>query len=560
MKYLKFFTIAVLLAALLGCASGSRMKKSSAENPDPLDSKAYQHYFDGALFDFQDDYEKALIEYYQALLYDSSSAQIRKAIARNLMRLQYYESAAEYLKKVVGMDPKDKEALNYLAESYYNLQNYSAAIEYYNRLLKLDPYNTTVQNNLIFLYSQLKMDQKLLDFYRMMMRYYPDDSKFALQYALSNLKQKNVNEARQVLEKIIDQDSSQTDALVVLANLYEVKKDTANAIRIYRKILIQDPGNEEVIARLYRLFRAGQQWDEMINLFSNLLSRNPENPQLRIMLAEGYFFRENHEQARQILQPVLDDDAYRAAALELLGRIAFEEENLEEAEKYFSALTEENPDNRFGWLFLTVVNNQQNNYEKSIRILERALTIHSEDPDLLSMYGSVLSQVGRDSEALKPLQKAIEIDSSDVSALSSLAAIYDKMKMYQKSDSIYAVAMAKAPENALLLNNYSYSLAQRGLELDKAMELVSRALEIEPDNGAYLDTKGWIFYQMGQYEKALEYIQKALDSREESAEVLEHLGDVYFKLGNSEQAEKHWKQALEKDPSNSELQQKIQTL
>ncbi|MBN2366347.1 MAG: tetratricopeptide repeat protein [Calditrichaeota bacterium] len=560
MNSLKIFAGIILLATMLGCASGSRIKSPQTDMQDPLDSKAYQHYFNGALLDFQDRYEQALIEYYQALLYDSSSAQIHKAIARNLMRLQYYESATKYLERSLSLDPENRETLNYLAEAHYNLKNYTSAIDYYNRLLEIDPYNTTVQNNLIYLYSQLKMDAKLLNFYKRMMTYYPDDSKFAIQYALANLKQKNTLEAERILEEVVARDSSEIEALLVLANLYEVKKDTAGAIRIYEKMLTLDSTNDEVLSRVYRLYRSSEQWDKLINLFTFILSENPDNSQVRLMLAESYFFKEDLDSAADVVKPVVDDSLYRTPALELLGRIAFEKEDFNEAEKHFTTLTEENPNNRFGWLFLTVIYNRQQKFNRSVRVLEQALSVHPDDTDLLSMYGSVLSQLGRDEEALKPLKKAVKKDSSDINTLSSLAAVYDKMKMYGKSDSLYAIALKNDPENALILNNYSYSLAQQGLQLEKALQMVNRALELDPENGAYLDTKGWIYYKMGNYRESLEFIQKALDSREESAEVLEHMGDVYFKLNNTEMAKKYWKQALEKDPNNEELARKIQNL
>ncbi len=560
MTYIKLFILTALTFSFMGCASGSKMHSPGSDSPNPQDSKAYEHFFNGAMLDFQDEYEKALIEYYQALLYDSTSAQIRKSIARDLMRLQHYESAAKYLQQALSMNPKDREILNYLAEASYNLQNYQSSIEYYNRLFKLDPYNTTVQNNIIYLYTQLKMDQALLNFYKTLMVYYPDDSSYAIQYAMSNLKQKNVDEAQRVLEKVVTTDSTELNALVVLGNLYEIKKDTNNAIQTYKKILAADPDNEEVLNRVYRILRVKGDWQEIVQLYSSLLTLHPENAQLRLMLAEAYYFQENMDEAQRVVEPVTENATYAAAAYELLGRIAFEKEDFENALKYFTSLTEENPENRFGWLFLAVIYNRQNKFEQSSNVLENALNILPRDADLLSMYGSTLSQQGRDQQALKPLEKSLELDQENISTISSLAAVYDKLQMWNKSDSLYINALKKEPDNALLLNNYSYSLAQRNLQLEKALDLVTRALELDPGNSAYLDTKGWIYYKLGQYDQALEFIGKALESREESAEVLEHMGDVYFKKGQPEQAKKYWQQALEKDPSNTNLAQKIQDL
>jgi Flp pilus assembly protein TadD len=321
-----------------------------------------------------------------------------------------------------------------------------------------------------------------------------------------------------------------------------------------------DPENDEVLTRTYRTLRFQGKWEEIEKLFTGILAKNPQSPQARLILAETYYFQEKDQLAKEVLQPVLKDENFRPAAYEILGRIAFENENFTEAESLFIFLTQDNPNNRFGWLFLALIYNRENETQKSITVLQQSLTIHKNDPDLLAMYGNTLSQAGRDREALEPLQRALKLEEENLATISSIAAVYDKLGMWQKSDSLYQTALEQEPRNALLLNNYSYSLSQRNLNLEKALEMVTLALEIEPENGAYLDTKGWIYYQMEDYEKALLYIQKALEAREESAEVLEHMGDVYYKLGDLTKARTFWERALEKDPQNSDLAQKIENL
>jgi Flp pilus assembly protein TadD len=561
MKSLKNILWFLSLIIFVGCASSSEMKHVQLSEEERIrNEKAYDHYFQGVMLDFQDQYDKALIEYYQALLYDSTSAQINKAIARNQMRLQNYESSLIHLKRSFALNPKDKETLNYLAEAYYNLNNHQESIYYYSKLLEIDPYNETVQNNLIFLYSHLKKDQDLSRFYWKMMGYYPGDSKFAIQYALVNIRLKNITEAQKVLEDVIERDSTEIEALQVLGNIYEINRDTVNALQTYKIILDIDPTNEENLTRIYRILRFQGNWEEIERIYSTMLTRGQESPQVRLILAETYYFQDKDEQAKAVLNPVLQEDNFRLAAYEILGRIAYENENFSEAESLFIFLTQDNPENRFGWLFLALIYNQQNEQQMSIKVLKQALTIHRDDPDLLAMYGSALSQTGQDQEAIKPLERALEQDRENIATISSIAAVYDKLQMWNKSDSLYNEALKREPRNALLLNNYSYSLSQRNIELEKALEMVTLALEIDPDNGAYLDTKGWIYYQLKDFEKALFYIQKALDSREESAEVLEHMGDVYYQMGEMNQAKIFWQRALEKDPKNSELAQKIKEL
>jgi tetratricopeptide (TPR) repeat protein len=108
------------------------------------------------------------------------------------------------------------------------------------------------------------------------------------------------------------------------------------------------------------------------------------------------------------------------------------------------------------------------------------------------------------------------------------------------------------------MNNYAYSLAERELRLEYALELARKAVDAQPDRGAYLDTIGWIYYKLGKYNLALTYISRSLENRENSAVVVEHLGDVYYKLGDLDEAARYWKQALEMDQDNRELRHKIE--
>ncbi len=583
MKNLKILFLLFLVAVLGSCASGNKVTQSSRTELNKKDAKkAYDYYLEGALLDFQDEYEKALIEYYQAMLYDSGSAQIYKAIARDLMRLQRYENAIEYLKKSYRKNSRDKETLNYLGEAYYNNKDFDESLFYYEKLFALDPYNPTVQNNLIYLYSNLKKEKKLLDFYRKLADLYPGEPRYVVQYAMALIRQRKLDEAQAVLEHLAGQDSAGTriigsgleksymqesgedysdlNVLYILGTLHEMKKDTAAAINIYQKILKQDPQFEDALSHLYRIYRARQNWQGIEDTYLPLVKADSTNWQARLILSESLFFQEKFNDARKMLKPVLDQPDYRPAALELLGRIAFEKEQYDEAEKYFRSLTEENPDNRFGWIFLTVLYNRQEQYNKSIETLQDALSRHSDDPDLLGMYGATLSEMGRDRDALEPLKKALELNPDDPGNIASLAATYDKLQMWTKSDSLYEKYIGIFPENALLLNNYSYSLTERDVQLEKALDLAQKAIKIDPKNAAYLDTIGWIYFKMGNYHKALDYIKEAVADREESVEVIDHLAEVYYKLGQKDEARKYWEKALEKDPGNSEIRKKIQNL
>jgi tetratricopeptide (TPR) repeat protein len=148
-----------------------------------------------------------------------------------------------------------------------------------------------------------------------------------------------------------------------------------------------------------------------------------------------------------------------------------------------------------------------------------------------------------------------------VEIISQLGLTYDGMKNFAKSDSLYELGLKLDPDNHLLLNNYSYSLSERGLQLERSEKMSKKALEKDPNNSSYLDTYGWILYRMEKYKEAETYIKKAVDLRDTvggNGSVLnEHLGDVYFKLGNKETALFYWNQALKMNPDNNDVKEKI---
>jgi tetratricopeptide (TPR) repeat protein len=188
--------------------------------------------------------------------------------------------------------------------------------------------------------------------------------------------------------------------------------------------------------------------------------------------------------------------------------------------------------------------------------LRKALELVPDDPLGNYYLGSVLSQTNQPYESVRYLEQALRTAPNSVAYLSALAGVHESLKNFARSDSLYQRALELDPENALVLNNYGYSLSERDMKLHDALNMAKKALEKDPDNGAYLDTVGWIYFKLGDYQKALEYIEKAHAVRK-SIEVTKHLGDVYEKLGMMEKAMSTWRKALEMDRHNPEILRRI---
>jgi len=112
------------------------------------------------------------------------------------------------------------------------------------------------------------------------------------------------------------------------------------------------------------------------------------------------------------------------------------------------------------------------------------------------------------------------------------------------------------PRHAQARNYLGYSWAERGINLDKALEHIQKALEIDPENGAYIDSLGWVYFQQGEYVRAREELKKAIKLMKDSV-IYEHLGDTYNKLGETRRALDAYRKALQLDKENEKLMEKI---
>jgi len=111
----------------------------------------------------------------------------------------------------------------------------------------------------------------------------------------------------------------------------------------------------------------------------------------------------------------------------------------------------------------------------------------------------------------------------------------------------------------MAMNSLGFLFAERGERLDEAVRLIQKALEAEPENGAYLDSLGWAYHKQGKSDLAVRYLEQANERQSGNSEILEHLGDAHLKAGNPDRAMTLWQEALEAGPGNDALRRKIET-
>ena len=160
---------------------------------------------------------------------------------------------------------------------------------------------------------------------------------------------------------------------------------------------------------------------------------------------------------------------------------------------------------------------------------------------------------GKPEEGLSVLRHWVEEDPTRADARFHLGVYFHEMDRFDDADRELRAAFGLNPDHARALNFLGYSLAERKVRLEEALEMIERALELDEWNGAYLDSLGWVYYQLGRHEAARVPLERAARELPRDPTVLEHLGDLYFTLGERENALTAWGQALEADPADPDL-------
>ena len=237
--------------------------------------------------------------------------------------------------------------------------------------------------------------------------------------------------------------------------------------------------------------------------------------------------------------------------------MAIIEQDFDSAEFFSSKQIELFPSEISGYTNLALCYINLSNSDDAISILIRAKNKFPNNFSINYMLGSTYNSQKKFQLAIETLNSALKIDPDSRSTKHLLANAYNSMNQWPISENLYKELIRSDKMDAQALNNYSYTLAERGLKLKEALNMSQRAIQLDPDNSAYLDTIGWIFYKLKKYNKAIDYIQKSISLDPNNIVVLEHLGDAYMKINKIEEAKLYYNKILNLDENNSRILNKI---
>jgi tetratricopeptide (TPR) repeat protein len=166
--------------------------------------------------------------------------------------------------------------------------------------------------------------------------------------------------------------------------------------------------------------------------------------------------------------------------------------------------------------------------------------------------GQFLTFHGRYAEAVPFLRDAVSASAGEPPAKRAdvhffLGQAYERTGRYDEAAEEFQRVLALRKDDSTAMNYLGYMWADQGVNLERALELVERAVELQPTNGAYIDSLGWAQYRLGRYQEARDSLERAATLTPDNATIYEHLGDVYLALGDSPRAQAAYERALQLD-------------
>jgi tetratricopeptide (TPR) repeat protein len=274
-----------------------------------------------------------------------------------------------------------------------------------------------------------------------------------------------------------------------------------------------------------------------------------DNPVSLLLPHLGFAYQElgSHDKAIATFE-----EAHKLAPTDLTITAYLAQANLT-AKKYAAAIdvarkgrTQDAGDLRFARLEAQALR-QSGKADEAVSLLQEYVKKQADRPESYVALAQLYADTKRGGEAIKVLQDAQSKFPGDTTIGFELGAVFDKQKRFADAESAFRQVLLKEPDNAPALNYIGYMLAERGERLSESVDLLKKALTIEPENGSYLDSLGWAYYKADKLDLAKENLERAADQLKANSVVQDHYGDVLFKLSRYDDAIAAWTRALAGD-------------
>ena len=200
--------------------------------------------------------------------------------------------------------------------------------------------------------------------------------------------------------------------------------------------------------------------------------------------------------------------------------------------------------------------------EEAIKILKGVTAEDSKDIEAIMALGNIERGRKKFADCVTTYSQGIDIlpKTSDKSADKNTWVYYyyrgiceERSKQWAKAEADMRKALDMQPEQPHVLNYLGYSWIDQGINLDEGMKMIKRAVDQRPDDGYIVDSLGWAYYRIGNYEDAVKNLERAIDLKPEDPTINDHLGDAYWRVGRTLEARFQWAHARDLKPEPEDL-------
>ncbi len=195
--------------------------------------------------------------------------------------------------------------------------------------------------------------------------------------------------------------------------------------------------------------------------------------------------------------------------------------------------------------------------EEAEKRLQAEIKLRPDDIEAIMALGNVLRGHKKFAECGDVYAKGIDLvakpEKSNWVMFYFRGICYERSKQWQKAEADLKKALELFPEQPHVLNYLGYSWIDQGINLDEGMAMIKKAVQQRPDDGYIVDSLGWAYYRIGNYEEAVKQLDRAIELKPEDPTINDHLGDAYWRVGRELEAKFQWAHARDLKPDPDEL-------
>lgn len=455
--------------------------------------------------------------------------------------------------------PKSEAIIRMRAMAFVHLQQLEPAVDAIEQLLmEQGQIRSQAIASLTYILSKETTPQFALRIAEALHQKHPQETFIKLLLAKFEAGQGSYEAALEHVDQLIALDDSVVDAYLVKAQILSGMNNPVAAMQAVETAVTKRPADTGLRLQYARMLVQVKEYAKALEHFVILKNLMPNNENVLLSLGLLSIEIHQHDQAKQYLQDLLNKGYNNQQAHYYLGRIQQSQgEDMAAIANYDQVYSGEY------WLDASIRSagliSNSGRVDAALSKLEQLNHQSQDESDQIKVYlaqGEVLRSVSRNKEAYFLYNTALTKSPENTDLLYARALTAEKLNMLDVTESDLKMVLMHEPKNASALNALGYTLADRTERLEEARGYILKAAELMPDDPAVLDSLGWVYYRLGEYQSAIKWLNRAFAVFED-AEIAAHLGEALWANGQIEQARTIWQKGEKLNGNQSVLRDTI---